>query len=324
MTSAVVAIDVGGTSLKAGILGPDGIPALRRVPSERERGAEAVIDTIVDTATTLIDECSEHDLGVAGVGVAVPGIVDDAAGLGVFSVTMGWRDLPVEARLNERLGHPVTVGHDVRTGAIAEATFGSAAGSRSALFLPIGTGLSAAMIVDGVVVPGATFRAGEVGQIEVAAPGGGTVTLEGIASARAIAERYAASAEVSDEGVDAKRVAELVRQGDHNAVSVWHEAIDRLADVVAVVIAAVDFEVLVVGGGLGRAGETLTEPLRAALSLRLPWRETPQIVLAHFADDAGFVGAGIAAWKAAGRDVGELESALRSERWRPAEAVVRP
>jgi glucokinase len=308
---AVVAVDVGGTSLKAGILGPAGLRVLRRVPSGREHGPDAVLDNIAAVVAGLVDECSALGLDVAGVGVAVPGIVD-GTGVGELSVTMGWRDLPVRQRLAERLGRPVSVGHDVRTACVAEATFGAAAGAVSALFVPIGTGLAAAVVVDGVILRGATYRAGEIGQILVA-PG---TTLEAVASARAIAERYGAVTGRAAGSVDAGDVAALVDQGDAEAVAVWAAAVDALAGVLADAVATLDVEVLVIGGGLGRSGETLTTPLRAAMSVRLPWRDLPPIVTARFGADAGFVGAVIEAWRtAAGRDVDELAAAIAAAPW---------
>jgi predicted NBD/HSP70 family sugar kinase len=161
---AVVAIDVGGTSLKAGILGPSGCPVLRRVPSGRDHGPDAVLDNTAAIVEALVDECGALGLAVVGIGVAVPGIVDEH-GVGLLSVTMGWRGLPVRRRLAERLGRSVTVGHDVRTAAVAETSLGAAAGARSALFVPIGTGIAAAVVIGGVIHAGSTFRSGEIGQI---------------------------------------------------------------------------------------------------------------------------------------------------------------
>jgi glucokinase len=313
---AVVAVDVGGTSLKAGILGPAGLRVLRRVASGRESGPDAVLDTVTAVVARLVEECSDLDVDVAGVGVVVPGIVD-ANGVGRFSVTMGWRDLPIRQHLSERLARPVAVGHDVRTAGVAEATFGAAAAARSALFVPIGTGLAAALIVDGEVRPGATLRAGEIGQVLVAPE----TTLEHVASARAIAERYAAAAGRPLDEIDAAGVVALVASGDDVAAAVWSDAVAALAGVLAAAIALVDVEMLVLGGGLARAGDALTAPLAAALAAALPWRDVPPLVTARFGADAGFVGAALEAWRHAGRDVGELTAAIETRVWDTAEAV---
>ena len=165
----VVAVDVGGTTMKAGVLGPSRVHELRRVPTGRERGPDAVLGTLHDVVAELLDRSEGQGLVPVGIGIGVPGVVDDA-GVGRYSVTMGWRDLPVRERLEEKLGRRVLVEHDVRAGAVAEATFGAAAGQATSLFLPIGTGISAAIVRHGIVAPGDAFQAGELGQVLVAAP----------------------------------------------------------------------------------------------------------------------------------------------------------
>lgn len=320
---AVVAVDVGGTTMKAGILGPSGLYDLRRAPTVRERGPDGVLDTMVRTVTTLLGRCADLELDAVGVGVVVPGIVDDA-GVGRYSVTMGWRDLPLRDRLVGAVGQPVYVGHDVRAGAVAEAAFGAAAHDRTSLFLPIGTGICAAVVGDGVILTGDAFQAGELGQVLVAAPLVGaadgadvTVTLEATSSARAIAERYARAAGLSATSVGADAVAAAVVTGDRHAAAVWNEAVDRLGSVLAGAIATIDPGVVVVGGGLSRAGATLVDPLAASIATYLPWREPPRVTTARFADDAGFVGCAINAWqRTAGLEIAELTGVLGADDWR--------
>ena len=326
---AVVAVDVGGTTIKAGVLGPSGLHDLRRVPTRRERGPDSVLDTVAHVVVDLLDRCAVLDLDAVGIGVVVPGIVDDA-GVGRYSVTMGWRDLPLRDRLVATIGRPVHVGHDVRAGASAEAAFGAAALDDSALFLSIGTGICAAFVRDGVVLTGAAFQAGELGQLLVKAPrtgaaegGVASVTLEATSSARAIAEGYARATGCIGSPVGADVVAAAVAAGDRHATAVWNEAVDRLGSVVAGAIAAIDPGVIVVGGGLSRAGDTLVEPLVASIATHLPWREPPRVTTARFADDAGFVGCAIDAWHhSAGFEVSELAWVLGADDWRTVVAAI--
>jgi glucokinase len=110
--------------------------------------------------------------------------------------------------------------------------------------------------------------------------------------------------------------------GDECAIAVWDEAIDRLGSVLATTVAALDPSTIVLGGGLSRAGATLLEPLREAIARHLPWRGVPRIVPARFADDAGFVGCAIRAWRdLAGLDVGELADVLGTDAWRTSPAT---
>ena len=327
---AVVAVDVGGTTMKAGILGPAGLYELGRVPTARERGPDDVLTTLVGVVERLVARCDDLGLDAAGVGVVVPGIVDDE-GVGRFSVTMGWRDLPIGDRLRAAVALPVFVGHDVRAGAVAESAFGAARDTRTSLFLPIGTGVASAIVRDGVIITGDTFQAGELGQVLVAAPTVGApdgvaplVTLEATSSARAIAERYARAAGIPLDSIGADAVARAMADGDARAAAVWNEAVERLASVLASAVVTVDPGVVVLGGGLSQAGAALVDPLVSSLATYLPWRVPPRVTVARFAHDAGFVGCAVSAWQhAAQLDIAELAGALDQDKWRTTLAPVR-
>jgi glucokinase len=292
----VVAVDVGGTTIKVGVLTDGGPTAMHRVPTAAGDGPDAVLDRIVAITTEAVDRAAVDRIDIAAVGVVVPGIVDEAAGIGRLAVNLGWRDVPLRERLVKRLGSAVVVGHDVRAGALAESWWGAAAGQSSALFVPIGTGIAAALVVAGEILSGAAFQAGEIGQVQV---GGGT--LETVASGRSIAERYAAVAP-SATAVSATDVVERAEQGDELAAAVWQEALASLADVLAVGVAMLDPAVIVIGGGMSRAGAALLGPLRAGLTARLPWRPPPALATARFGDEAGWVGAALRARSVAGLD----------------------
>jgi glucokinase len=292
----VVAVDVGGTTIKVGVLADDGPAAMRRVPTAAGDGPDAVVERIVAITAEAVDRAAVDRVDIAAVGVVVPGIVDETAGIGRLAVNLGWRDVPLRERLVNRLGCAVVVSHDVRAGALAESHWGAAAGQSSALFVPIGTGIGAALVIAGEILPGAAFRAGEIGQVPA---GGGT--LETVASGRSIAERYAAVAS-SVAAVTAADVVERAQRGDELAAAVWREALASLADVLAGAVAMVDPAVIVIGGGMSRAGAALLDPLRAGLSARLPWRPPPSLTTARFGDDAGWVGAALRARTLAGLD----------------------
>lgn len=296
---AVIAVDVGGTSIKAGILAGREPVACRRVATGAGEGPDAVVERIVAVAAESRQEAARRGLSVAGAGVVVPGIVDEAAGVAHLAVNLGWRDVDLRGRLAATLHCPVAVGHDVRAGARAEACWGAAAGYPSALFVPIGTGIAAAFVIDGEVYRGAAYQAGEIGQISV-----GEVTLEAIASGQAIAGRYGA-ARGPGTSVTAADVVERAGRGDAVAIAVWRDALTSLADVLAGAIAMVDPAVTVIGGGVARAGAALLAPLRAELAARLAWRPAPVVSAARFGDAAGWVGAAVLARTAAGLEIVE-------------------
>src|SRR4051812_18925416 len=137
MTTAVVALDVGGTTLKGAVVDRSGAALTTvRAPTPRADGAAAVVEAVVATAARLRDE-AERLTGAppAAAGVASLGLVDDAAGVARFSTTIGWRDVPLRDRVAERLGVPVWLTHDVRAGAEAEAALGAGRGHPDFVFV---------------------------------------------------------------------------------------------------------------------------------------------------------------------------------------------
>jgi len=297
----VIALDVGGTAMKAALIGPDGaLLHQARRSTGRERGPDAVVEAILGFAADLRAHGIAH-LGeaAAAAGVSVPGIVDADRGLAVYAANLGWRDVPLRALLTERLGLPVALGHDVRTGGLAEGRIGAGQGADRFLFVPLGTGIAGAIGIDGRVEAGAHGFAGEIGHI-VVRPGGTPCPcgqrgcLERYASASAVSEAWATASDTPD--ADAADCARAVDAGDPQAHEVWQTAIDALADGLVTALTLLDPRTLIIGGGLAEAGDTLFTPLRTAVQQRITFQKLPTIVPAALGDTAGCLGAGLLAW----------------------------
>ncbi|MFG2438616.1 ROK family protein [Streptomyces sp. NPDC048508] len=315
----VIALDVGGTGMKAALVGVDPEPAAGRPDAPppqapehpvllhqarratgRERGPEAVVDDILDFAAELRAHGEKHfGQSALAAGVAVPGIVDAEHGIAVYAANLGWRDVPLRRLLGERLGGvPVALGHDVRTGGLAEGRIGAGQGADRFLFVPLGTGIAGAIGINGSVEEGAHGFAGEIGHIVVrpggtACPCGQYGCLERFASAAAVSQAWA---EVSgDPDADAADCAKAVESGDPRARAVWQDAVDALADGLVTALTLLDPRTLIIGGGLAEAGETLFTPLRAAVERRVTFQKLPSIVPAALGDTAGCLGAGLLA-----------------------------
>ncbi|MBT2467380.1 ROK family protein [Streptomyces sp. ISL-66] len=298
----VIALDVGGTGMKAALVADDGslLHEARRATG-RERGPEAVVETIQDFAAELLDLGREHfGRPASAAGVAVPGIVDADNGIAVYAANLGWRDVPMRALLSRRLGGiPVALGHDVRTGGLAEGRIGAGRGADRFLFVPLGTGIAGAIGIAGRIEAGAHGYAGEIGHI-VVRPGGPACgcgqhgCLETLASASAVSRAWAAAS--GDPEADAADCAKAVVSGDAAAEEVWLTAIGALADGLVTAITLLDPRTLIIGGGLAEAGETLFTPLRTAVEERVTFQRLPHIVPAALGDTAGCLGAGLLAW----------------------------
>ncbi|MFE7181052.1 ROK family protein [Streptomyces erythrochromogenes] len=298
----VIALDVGGTGMKAALVAADGtlLHEARRATG-RERGSDAVVETIQDFAAELLATGRERfGRAASAAGVAVPGIVDADDGIAVYAANLGWRDVPLRALLTARLGGiPVALGHDVRTGGLAEGRIGAGRGADRFLFVPLGTGIAGAIGIAGRIEAGAHGYAGEIGHI-VVRPGGPDCgcgqrgCLETLASAAAVSRAWAAAS--GDPGADAADCAKAVASGDARAREVWLAAVGALADGLVTAITLLDPRTLIIGGGLAEAGETLFTPLRKAVEERVTFQRLPHIVPAALGDTAGCLGAGLLAW----------------------------
>ncbi|MGW7576716.1 ROK family protein [Streptomyces sp. NPDC054765] len=309
----VIALDVGGTGMKAALVGVDtapsgGTPAAppvllyeARRPTGRERGPDAVVEAVLGFAAELRAlGTARFGVPAAAAGVAVPGIVDEQSGTAVYASNLGWQDVPMRALLSERLGGvPVALGHDVRTGGLAEGRIGAGRDADRFLFVPLGTGIAGAIGIGGRIEAGAHGSAGEIGHI-VVRPGGRECgcgqrgCLETLASASAVGRDWAAVCK--DPQATAADAAKAVESGDERARAVWQNAVDALADGLVTGLTLLDPQTLIIGGGLAEAGDTLFTPLREAVRRRVTFQRLPSIVPAALGDAAGCLGAGLLAW----------------------------
>ncbi|SBT48688.1 ROK family protein [Micromonospora auratinigra] len=294
----VVALDVGGTGMKCALVRPDGrVTHAERHPTGAERGPEAVVATILDVAEGLAGTARAAGSTPVACGIAVPGVIDEARGVAVWSANVGFRDVPLRELAEKRLGLPTALGHDVRVGGLAEARLGAGRDTRHVLFVAIGTGIAAAHVVGGVAATGAHGAAGEIGHILVRPDGprcgcGRPGCLEAVASASAIGRRYT---ELAGTPGTAAEVAQRAAAGDELAGRVWRAAVEALADGLATGQALFDVDTMVIGGGLAQAGPGLLDPLRAALRERLTFHREPRLVAAALGDEAGCLGAALLA-----------------------------
>jgi glucokinase len=302
--SCVVALDVGGTRIKAGIVDSDArVLADQVTETGRADGPDAVADRLLGVLEELVAAGREMGRTPVAAGVALPGIVDEATGTVVFSANVGWRDFPLGEHLAKRSGLPTAVGHDVRAGGLAEAELGAGRGASDMLFLPIGTGIAGAMILAGRPYAGGGF-AGEIGHMQVDPAGepcgcGARGCLETVSSAAAIARRYARR-RVNSGPISAADVARLAAQGEPLAAGIWRRAVDGLATALHAYVSICAPQLIVIGGGLAECGEVLLTPVRTSLTARLTFHRRPDIVRAGLGDRAGLLGAALLAWRCAG------------------------
>jgi glucokinase len=287
----VIGIDAGGTEIKAGVIRGDEVLAERRWATGRENGPDHARDQILLAARELYSEYPE----ARAIGLVVPGIVDVDRKIAVFSENIRWRDVPFGELLHEITGLPVGFGHDVRAAGIAEASVGNTGPVQNSLFLALGTGIAGAIIVNGELFENP--YAGEIGHLDVDSglpcACGGNGCLETTATGPSIASLYNSSSGGSAK--NSRDVLEAAKSGDQVAIAVWENATNSIGRALTAYITLLAPEVIILGGGLSKAGSDLLDPINKYFDTHLTFQPRPQLTLATLGDIAGMIGAGLLA-----------------------------
>lgn len=302
MLRCVLAVDIGGTTVKGALVDENGRShAARSRPSLQGDATVAVIQHLL---TELEAAAVAAGLRPVAAGVVTPGIVDAATGTVAYASNLAWHDLDLRSALHRVVAVPVSVGHDVRAAGRAEALVAGVSDPQDFVLVQLGTGISAGLISAGRLVTGVGNAAGEVGHMPVR-PGGERCTcgqrgcLEVYVSGAGIARRYhRAGGDAAATAVDV-----VARLGiDPVADRVWADAVAALAIGLTTLTMTLDPAAVVLGGGVSRSGAALLEPLAAAMSDVLVWRSAPPILTSALGPVAGRIGAAIEAYACAALD----------------------
>jgi glucokinase len=309
----VIAVDLGGTKLLAGIVDREGV-VVRRIVHPTDLSSEEALLAQIESA---IREVAEEQAG--GLGVGIPSTVDQRAGRAVSSVNIPLTDVNLREHLRDRFGLPVMIENDANAAALAEYRLGAGRGSRHMLMLTLGTGVGGGLVLDGQLYRGAVGAAAELGHITLdldgphcqgACPGRGH--LEALASgtaADALARRIAEERPEGDLGraaaagrpVDAKLAVELASAGPGDGREVIEHIGFHLGVGIASYVNVFNPELVILGGGFARAFELLAEPARRVVAERAlePARDVVRIVPAQLGVEAGLIGAALVGFEAA-------------------------
>jgi glucokinase len=278
----IVGVDVGGTKIAAGLIDWDG-HLIRHVRCQTDvHSPSATLDSIAGAINQLIGESGYPLDNIQAVGIGVPGIVDSVKGVGIASVNLNWRDVPVKAEMETRLDLPCFLENDVKTAALGEIRYGAGRGLGNLALLNIGTGISAAIVIDNEIYRGVHGMAGEIGHIVVRPDGplckcGGRGCFEALASAPSIAARLNKKVQDSrgtssisipqteDENFRAEGVFRAALQGDRLALETVSEVSEDIAFVVQLLALSYDPQMIVLAGGVSMAGNTLLDPVMRSL-----------------------------------------------------------
>ncbi len=288
-----IGVDVGGTKVLAVETDRDGV--VIETAQRSTRGEHGTVNELEDAMTAAVAEVA-GGRAVTGVGVSAAALVDVAADLVRFCTHLPWREEGVRARLAERWQTTVVMDNDANCAALAERAYGAAHGCDSFLLVTIGTGIGGAIVQAGKVLRGAGGMAGEFGHMRVQADGrpcecGLVGCWEQYCSGNVLPRLTAAS---RPDLLDGPAVTAAAQAGDPVARAAFEQVGEWLGVGVAGLVAALDPELVVVGGGVSAVGDLLLDPARAALirsTYAAAHRRLPPLVPARLGPAAGAIGA---------------------------------
>lgn len=311
MDKAIVGVDVGGTNTVIGVFDESlslllkhSIPTLKPYFPNKTNNPKLFLDVLSEAIQKLVHEAG-YEGRLACVGMGVPGKVDPVRGMALCASNLGWSSVPFAEEMSWRLSVPVYIDNDVRIYTLGEAWAGAGRGYRNLVCLTLGTGLAAGIIIDGKLIRGSDWYAGEIGHDTVQGESfpcncGKRGCLETIASANGIArlaeEAVGSGQETLMRNIPHKltslEVYEACVHGDHAAIEIYRHVGRTLGYKLATVTFLLNPEMIIIGGGVASAGEFLLAPIRSIIDEQYATqKKKPIIRTGELGDTAGLIGA---------------------------------
>lgn len=312
--SVFIGIDLGGTTLKAALVGPTGeIIQEKRIDTEL-RNPETLFKQVIDTALSLRDDKSAG-ARVAGIGIGIPGLVNRKTNrIEVMPNLPALSEIDITSELSSQTGLPVILDNDANAAAYGELQVGASRGRREVFFITMGTGIGAGLIINGQIYRGAAGFAGEFGHMTIDPEGiecacGNIGCLETIASGPNIVRRtrerlyrdrtssLSRLAIPRDREFTAEDIARAAREGDEMAQVMMERTGMFLGIALAAVVNLLNVEMVVMGGGVMDAGDLILKPTIKETRRRAfpPSFNSCEIVIAKLGATAGMIGAALMA-----------------------------
>ena len=283
LAGRAVGIDVGGTKVAGGLVDEDGHLTHRRASENPGHDPAGVETTILEVARELASEP-----GVVAIGVGAPGVIDATGSVVRFAANLGWREVPLRARIEEATGLPTTIENDANSAAWGEFRFGAAVGEPDVAFVGVGTGIGGGFVLGGELYRGHSGMASEFGHVRVVPEGrpcgcgrrgcweqyasGSALVREARERALALpeaAQTLLALGDGTPQGLTGPLITEAARAGEPLALACFAEIGKWLGQGIADLVAVLDPAVVVVGGGVSEAGDLLLDTARTAFAASL-------------------------------------------------------
>jgi glucokinase len=290
-----LALDIGGTKVAAGLVDGDGTLVHHAKLPTPDEDAEAIW-TVVDTLVT--EAVAAAGGRIRGVGIASAGPIDLPSGtVSPINITV-WQRFPIVDRVSELTGVPVRLGGDGLCMALGERWRGAGRGAQFLLGMVVSTGVGGGLVLDGAPYDGRTGNAGHVGHVVVDPDGGlcscgGRGCVETVAAGPRMAQWARENGWDAPPEADAKELADAAYAGHPVALRAFYRGGTAVAAMIASVGAVCDLDLVVIGGGVAKAGKLLFDPLRHGLETYagLDFVRGLRVVRAELGGEAGLVGA---------------------------------
>ena len=306
-----IGIDVGGTGIQIGVVDKDyHIVREGSIPTRIDLSFEEQVGQIASCVSATVSEAGFTEGDIESIGVGIPGIASASTGEIIKCTNMGWFHVPFRDVFNRFLDKPVHIDNDANVAALAESFAGVSAGTSSSVFITIGTGIGSGIIINGRIWSGAHHIGGELGHVIFDLDGvpctcGNHGCLERYCSATALIRMAREAVAGHPESlilqsvnhdpsrIEAKTVFDAARACDPLALTVYQHYIDCLAQAIGSVVNLIDPEVIVLGGGVSKAGSFLLDPLIREYSKYVLFNDQPlpPVKLAVLGSEAGIIGA---------------------------------
>ena len=306
MSKYCFGIDVGGTTIKCALFLNDGaILDKWEIKTNTENEGERILPDIADGIDSKLKEKQINKAEVEGIGIGLPGPIEENGEI-ACAVNLHWGRKNIEKELGELTGMPVKAGNDANVAALGEMWKGGGKGARNLILATLGTGVGGGIIVNEKIVTGAHGAGGEIGHAlvnpeeTVACNCGNKGCLEQYASATGIAKLAREALEKSDkesllrnrEKVTAKDVFDAYKEKDELAGEIVEKFSTYLGHALAIFACVTDPDVIVIGGGVSKAGDVLVECVQRHYERHaFPVCKKTPIKLATLGNDAGIYGA---------------------------------
>ena len=305
MSKHVFGVDIGGTTVKMGMFTDEGqLIDKWEIPTRCENNGSSILP---DIATSIRGKMDHHGLtleDVAGIGISVPGPVDDS-GVVHRCVNLGWGVFNIDEEMKKHIDVPVFAGNDANAAALGEAWKGGGSGYGNVVMVTLGTGVGGGIIVNGRILNGYSGAAGEIGHIHInddedePCGCGNKGCLEQYASATGIsrlarirlAEDDTPSSLRDVPSASAKVVWDAVKAGDKLAIEVAERFGEILGKGLSIVADVTNPELFVIGGGVSKAGPVILEYIRKNyVRYVFHGSREAKFALATLGNDAGIFG----------------------------------